>query len=425
MSENIIQFPVPKIPEPRPSDGFGLYLRPAYNDHTELLNQGAVGDARYFGVVFNPVWEKRQRELKEQVLKRNLDAILDPKTQQSALPGSYKENFGELEWGVERQHTQMDFQGILGQKLIEKLANYALQNGYTQILAPTHYLNSIDDAWFPLDIKSTIDLRNRLDKIGGGKIEIIYSLAISYPAFRDPSQRALLIEQLKEVPISSLWLKVNSFGARSTAEAVKNFIEGSTELHELDVAVVADSVGGLAGLALLAFGAVGGIVHGVANGERFDARHWFKKQEGDGFGGHQQVYFPALDMMLKKDHARALLEATPTARSMFGCRDTNCCKRGVVDMLDSKAHHFLYQRTQDIEEIGRTPQHIRPKQFINRYLHPVANQAMLAANFNWKDNEMSKKTTNNRKRLDLLQSALEKIPTRSFSLQPKARVARG
>jgi hypothetical protein len=42
--------------------------------------------------------------------------------------------------------------------------------------------------------------------------------------------------------------------------------------------LVADHVGGIIGLAIMAFGATGGITHGVTLGERFDAGSWRKSR---------------------------------------------------------------------------------------------------------------------------------------------------
>jgi len=86
-------------------DPLGLYFRVARDDHKELLNFIAAGDAECMGAVFDPTLVKRHRELRAQVLQQRIDAVLDPKTQQSALPGGYTESIGELPWGASRPHT--------------------------------------------------------------------------------------------------------------------------------------------------------------------------------------------------------------------------------------------------------------------------------------------------------------------------------
>ena len=73
MGENIIDFAVfPRIVRPAP-DPLGLYLRVARNDHKELLNLIAAGDASCFGVVFDPTWFERHGELRDKVLQQLSD----------------------------------------------------------------------------------------------------------------------------------------------------------------------------------------------------------------------------------------------------------------------------------------------------------------------------------------------------------------
>lgn len=77
------------------------------------------------------------------------------------------------------------------------------------------------------------------------------------------------------------------------------------------------------GLSLLAFGAVGGLAHGVTLGERFDASSWHKPRQGQAFSPRVRVYIPQLDLLLLRDDAKKFFESGGgKARSAFGCRDT-------------------------------------------------------------------------------------------------------
>ena len=55
----------------------------------------------------------------------------------------------------------------------------------------------------------------------------------------------------------------------------------------------------------------------------------------------KRVYVRELDLLLKPDEARLLLESAARARSLFGCRERHICPRGVQDMLENPARHFL------------------------------------------------------------------------------------
>jgi hypothetical protein len=83
-----------------------------------------------------------------------------------------------------------------------------------------------------------------------------------------------LVEALRGVPASAIWLQIDRFGSSSTPTAACTYINGAADVHELGLPVVGDHVGGLVGLGMLAFGAVGGIAHGVTMHERFDTSRW-------------------------------------------------------------------------------------------------------------------------------------------------------
>ena len=88
MVDNVIPFPRPHEMRTEP-DALGLYVRAGHNDHAELLNLLAAGDADFFGVVLDAVHDVRHRELRKQIKTRKSDAILEPGTQQSATMGGY------------------------------------------------------------------------------------------------------------------------------------------------------------------------------------------------------------------------------------------------------------------------------------------------------------------------------------------------
>jgi hypothetical protein len=428
MFDNVRRFsPSPRAVRPAP-DPLGLYLRAGRNDHRDLSDLLAGGHAACHGVVFDPTLMKRHAELREQVLNRKLDAILDPKTQQSALPGSYTDDLGGVPWGAGRAHLHSDFEGMAGRRRVAALGSFVLDHGFTQVLAPTHVLRSAADPWLAADAEATRQLRNHLDRRSRVDVPIIYSLASPYAVLRNREQRRRLIRSLREIPASAFWLKIEGFGSSSSATAARSYIEAAVEFHDLAVPLVADHVGGLAGLALLAFGAVGGIAHGITLGERFDANAWRKPRSGGGFGAHRRVYFPSLDLMLKPAQAKALLGVSPRARSLFGCKDTDCCPRNVTDQIENPGRHFLRQRMEQVSWLQGIPEELRPQRFLDRHVRPATDLALAAATINWEDDAMAKKTREHRKRLDSLRVVLghqaANNPPRSFALLPETRAAR-
>jgi hypothetical protein len=414
-------------------DPLALYLRPGRNDHRQLLNLIAAGQAACFGAVFDPTLVERHAELKEQVLAHRLDALLDPKTQPSATAGGYTEGLGKLPWGVGRPHAHSDFEGISGQNIVSALVGFAVDEGFTQVLAPTHLLRSADDPWLTIDVASTRMMRLQLDRGSGANVPIIYSLAVSYAAFRNREQRQKIISALLALPIASLWLKVDGFGAQCSPTAARTYINAAAEFHELGIPVVADHVGGVIGLSLMAFGSVGGIAHGITLGERFNAYSWRRAPASDAhFGAHGRVYVPAIDAMLAPKEAEALINVSSRTRSLFACNDSHCCPRGVRDMLEKPGRHFLYQRMKEISALGQVPENFRAQRFLDQHLRAATDKALAAATINWEDHQaaamMAKKMQDNRKRLDDLRIALgrqaEEGPPQSFAKLPQTRLSR-
>lgn len=425
MTDNMTGFPRSARPVP---DQFGLYFRVGRNDHRELSNLLASGGSAGFGAVFDPTLVGRQKELRDLVTQRKLDDILDPKTQPAATPGGYSDLLGTLPWGLGRQHSVEDFTGIPGRCLVAAIGDFALEHGFTQVIAPTHMLSSAGDPWLATDAASTRLLRDHLDRHDGGRMPIIYSLALPYAVFRDQSQRRVLIDTLSTLPIGALWLKVEGFGSDATPTGAASYLAAAGEFHGLGILVVADHVGSVIGLSLLALGATGGMAHGVTSEERFDAAAWRRPRQGKDFAPGCRVYVPAIDAMLKPADATALVGSSPRAKAMFGCTDPSCCPRGVKDMLESPIRHFLSQRVGEVSRLGHIPEHLRPQRFLDQNLRPMTDRALAASTINWEDEAMAKRMQDNRKRVDTLRVMLgcqaEQQPARTFAQLPMTRAAR-
>jgi hypothetical protein len=97
-------------------------------------------------------------------------------------------------------------------------------------------------------------------------------------------------------------------------------------------------------------------------------------------------------------------------------------------MLENPARHFLHRRVEDVAELGRTPESLRAQTFLERHLRPTTDHALAAANINWPEQAMAKKTRDQRKRLDALRVAFshqwEATPPRSFASVPLRRAVR-
>jgi len=388
----------------------------------------ATGKNSFCGAVFDPTKHERHAELRDQILEGNLDAILDPRTIRSATLGGYTDAMGKLPWGVGRRHAPEDFESVSGRRLVSALASFACDNGFTQVMAPTHFIGSIDDPWLDIDLNTAFQLRTALDRSGGNSTPLIYPLAISYALFRNAEERVHLIGRLKQLPVSSIWLSISGQGRTSTAAAAQKYIDAARDFHSLGVPLVSDHMGGAVGLSLLAFGAVGGIAHGFMESETFSTSHWNRAPKKGGFGKARQVYVPAVDGMLSEKEAEILFNSR-NAKAHFGCNDTRCCPRGIKDMVHNHMDHFIYQRMKQVGDLSQMPESLRPQRFLEQHLRSATDRALAATQIEWGDEKIKQKMQKNRKRLDNFRIALsnyaEKKPPRSFSLHPQRRLSRG
>ena len=196
--------------------------------------------------VFDPLYDHRHSELRHLVAERNRDAILDPRTQELGTRGGFDERMSKLPWGLDRPHRSDDFSDVGSRRMVESIARNVVEKGYTAVLAPTHYIASANSPWLEIDVRSTADLRRRLDEAGAGDVPIFYSLAVSYETFRTAGKRGTIQDKLKGLPIDSLWIKVSQSCAL-THPAVRNVVDGAAGFRSLGVPLVGDLMGGSAG----------------------------------------------------------------------------------------------------------------------------------------------------------------------------------
>lgn len=140
------------------------------------------------------------------------------------------------------------------------------------VLAPTHLLDKVSSPWREIDLALCDSLRHELDRSGGADIAIDFQLITTNALLKDGPSRQTLISGIGNLPIQSIWLRTSGFGATATGAGTRSYVEAVHEPRELDRPLIADYVGGFAGLAAAAFGAVGAICHGLSQRPKSD---WF------------------------------------------------------------------------------------------------------------------------------------------------------
>lgn len=237
-----------------------------------------------------------------------------------------------------------------------------------------------NDPWLRRDIDMMVWTAERI-KATGADVELIYPLAIPIEVLRSRAERRALIAALADAPCQAIWLKIENFGDDASGDKTAAYIDACRDFHERRIPVVGDHVGGLPGLAALAFGAVGGIAHGVTMLQNFNASNWRRPRTPSKGGPVRRVYLPSLDILLKPEVAQSLLASSQRVRARCGCRDTHCCPHGVPDMIARPARHALHQRAREIETLSGTPQSIRASRYLDERVRRVSDDVASVAGF--------------------------------------------
>jgi len=387
VSSNVIRLPRPRQLRPGPAS-LGFYVRVGRNDHVEMLHLIATGERGIFGFVIDAQNVERHRELIAEARRHDFDVILDPKTQPMGLAGGHTGNLAALPWGLPRHHNVTDFDGSEGQRRAAQIVEVAATNGFTQLLGPTHLLSSPNDLWLRRDIAMMNWTAERIAATGAG-LGLIYSLAEPMDVLRRPTERQAIIAAIADAESGAIWLKVENFGDDATGEKAAAYIDACRDFHQRGLPVIGDYIGGLPGLGALAFGAIGGMAHGVTMQQNFKAANWRRPPVPGGGGAPAwRVYVPQLDMLMPRKMAEALLATSPRIRGLCGCRDTHCCPHGIRDMVGRPARHAIYQRAREIERISSAPQAVRAGQYLDDGVRRVSDSVARIGGFSGLSSEL-------------------------------------
>jgi hypothetical protein len=367
------------------------------------------------GVVIDPTLIDRQEEFAVEAGRQGITTVLDPRTiDLSTTPGFHLSGVADLPWAPPGPHSPAELSGPSGLLLCEALAEFAVKESLSAVLAPTHILTTPSDPWIAVDRQLTVDLRRALDSRGRSTTPIYYPLCVRSKALYDDATRTRLVASLADLPIDAIWLRVHPFGATSAGPlALRRYIDACRSLHGLSVPLVAEHTGTV-GVGLLAFGAVGGIESGVTLGERFTLDRYLRESDGTGYLPPPRVYLPDLGAFLSRDQATSFFEKRGM-RAAHGCQDQRCCRRGWQDMISNPRRHFLVQRGAEIAKLSRTPEPLRASVYLDEFLRPASDAAARAA-------AAEPGLEPVRKRLDAWRGALGSIlaadEPRTFSLVP-------
>jgi len=357
-----------------------LYFRPGRNDHVVLAQALTEGLTGLKGIVFNPTRLDVQKELHGEASRRGIETILDPRMMELASPVPSPADLSSIKWASAARKTSAELEGSAGKEAARAIADCVVASNFTAVLAPTHYLmGGATDRWISADLSVAKALRDSLDSAGGREIPIYYPLALPSAAFRNSSSRKEILSVLKDLPVDSFWLRVHPFGTSTSGPiALRGYIAACQELHALGIPLVAERSGAV-GIALLAFGAVGGIESGITTGENYDAVRLVKapKKKVKPFLPPPRVYLKSLAAFLPVKEARKFFDLRGM-KTFFGCRE-RCCPRGLADTLTDPRRHFVVTRAEEVARVSSVPSMLRRQIYMEEVLRPATDLALQAS----------------------------------------------
>lgn len=391
------------------------------SEHRRLDQFLAADKLPYDRFVIEAGYFNEQKDLVAGLRQKGHELVLDPNIAELSAAAKFAGHAKHAPWAISgKLLAEDDLRNAAGAAVVAKIARFAVANGFSRVLAPNHFIPNVSDTWLGIDLDNCIALRRALDAEGGKSIAIDFPLMISNGALNDGAQRRDLVAKLGSLPIDSLWSRISGFGADATAAGLRKYISATQDFHSLGKPIVADGVGGLSALAIVAFGAACGLSHGVAAKERFDASYWHKppKPGGGGGGGHS-LLLPGIDRLLKREDAEAIINASG-GRRLASCNDRRCCPQGFEDTIKDPKGHYLRQRAFQCDAISAVPETVRPKHFLDKDLTEADRKARQLVKLKLADEKLSSKLVENADRLDRMRDVLGKLEAISASLTRSA-----
>lgn len=387
----------------------GHYLRLGHTGHRKLEDLHASGRLAIDRVVADAAHVADQKELLDSLRASATEVVLDARIAELSTPGGYRTSARKLDWAhPDRPYAVDDFDQNQVSDVAAKIADFAVKH-HVDVVMATHFLEGPQDRWLAVDAELCQALRLALDERGARSVAIDYPILTSYQVLLDGAARKALASHVADLPFEYLWLRIANFGTDKSAAGIRKYINATRDFHEVGRPIVADGIGGLPALGIVAFGAAGGFCHGVAEKERFYPRDWWKPSRSSGGGGtKKRVYFPGLDTYLNEEQSRTLL-ATRNAKPLLGCRDTGCCPGGWEDMILNPKTHYLNQTTRRVKDLGRAPDMRRADHFLSQQLAPADRIARAALRLKVSDQKITKKLQFRSHKIDDMRRVLEEL----------------
>ena len=119
------------------------------------------------------------------------------------------------------------------------------------------------------------------------------------------------------------------------------------------------------------------------------------------------MFVSGLDRRVTVKEMKALFDASATARSVYGCRDTGCCS-SIDAMLREPEAHYLREQQRTLADLGQVPEARRPDYYLDNHLDAMRLKAERSARLKKAPEDFTKKAEKATLRLTRMKTALER-----------------
>ena len=383
-----------------------------------LLPERVVVDAANFST---------QRDLIQELRLRGVEIVLDTKVAELGARAFSKSKLKNLPWAAQAGDAPLGpdhFGRGANTDVIDAIARFCVTNKIDAVLSPSHWLGDPNfDSWLDRDAYSCRILRTSLDRAGGKGIAIDYSIIAPHTLIREPLERARLFTVINDCPVENVWIRASGIKNGAPAHSTARHIEAMASYQDLGHPLIADCLGGMTGLGLVAFGAVSGIAQGIGRYAGFDARAWHKEprlraSDDDSPRAQKRILISDINRSFARKEVECLAAARG-GRKIISCDDRECCPSGLEDMLHDPRRHAARQTMKQYRELERVPDLKRPEHFIHDQLDDAARKARRIAKLRPESNDDSfpapkvesliRRLEENADTLERTRTALEKL----------------
>lgn len=436
VAAQILPFPKP-VTVPTSSIATYMWLGEA---HRKLADLHAAGHLPAQRIVVEASRIRHRRDLVSAVRDAGGEVVLDPEVAELAALGKFAGRARRAPWSLPEGQGPLGpthFERGAESDVVGQIARLAVAERVTAVLAPTHHLGDPEFRdWLSVDVAACVALRKALDREGGTAIAIDYALIIPSAMLNDVARRGVVLAALADLPFDNLWVRTAGFGAEAGPLQMHRHLAALAGLHDLGKPVIADHVGGLPALAILAFGAVSGIAQGIGEHERFDTSNWHRplepRSEDASFGRAVRVAIPGLNRTLTRSELDVLASAK-NGRRVCGCADRTCCPHGYTSMVADPRGHAARQLFHAMEKLAAVPDLKRETYFIDgplkmadmkaREVKALRPNSAEASRHNVDVEGLMKRLADHSRKIEKLCTTLERVHDIRGSDAPRARVA--